>query len=360
MVLKSMRSYAAAQSGDTVVCAAGAADCEAFALAEGVTAVCAEAAFLWVCAGQLDRARALVDTFHGGVLDDLPRDVNWLLILQCVLEAALAVADREVVEDTVRLLAPYAGRPVFNAGAVMFHGVTDDTLSRAAAFLGDPERAGRFRSAALVTYERLGAQWWRDRLIAWTSPKADEALPGPQRAHLHPAPGGLWLVGPEPAVPLNALRGFSYLRELLRRPGQPLSALDLVGAGTGVAVQSGLGDLVDREGLNAYRERLRDLDGEIAEASEWSDTGRLESLQTEREALLDEIARSTGLFGRARTTGSSQERARIAAKKAISAAINRIAAVHPALAGHLQTTIHTGNQCVYLSQPDDAPIWILD
>ena len=60
-----MAFYSAAVSGDTAACAAGAAEVETFALAEGATAVCAEAAFLWVCAGRLDRARALVHTFHG-------------------------------------------------------------------------------------------------------------------------------------------------------------------------------------------------------------------------------------------------------------------------------------------------------
>jgi hypothetical protein len=69
MVLKAMDAYSAAQSGDTASCKAGAAECEAFALAEGSAVVCAEAAFLWVCAGQPDRARALVHTFHGRVLD---------------------------------------------------------------------------------------------------------------------------------------------------------------------------------------------------------------------------------------------------------------------------------------------------
>jgi hypothetical protein len=107
MVLKAMAAYSAAQSGDAAACGAGAAESEAFALAQGVTVVCAEAAFLWVCAGKLDRAHALVHTFHGPVLDGLPRDVNWLLTLQCVLEAALAVADREVVEKAAGLLAPY-------------------------------------------------------------------------------------------------------------------------------------------------------------------------------------------------------------------------------------------------------------
>ena len=224
MVLKSMDAYSAAQSGDTASCEAGAAECEAFALAEGATAVCAEAAFLWACAGQLDRARALVHTFHGPVLDDLPRDVNWLLTLQCVLEAAL----------------------------------------------------------------------------------------------------------------------------------------DLVGAGMGVAVQSGLGDILDKQALQAYRQRLRDLDQELTEAEQWSDLGRLDALRTERDALLDELARATGLGGRARPAGSSQERARVAVKKAISAATGRIATVDQPLARHLQAGIHTGLNCSYEPDPADSLDWVLD
>jgi hypothetical protein len=51
MVLKAMDAYSAAQSGDTASCEAGAAECEAFALAEGFTAMCAEAAFLWSAPG---------------------------------------------------------------------------------------------------------------------------------------------------------------------------------------------------------------------------------------------------------------------------------------------------------------------
>ena len=363
LVLKAMSAYSAAQSGDRAACAAGAAEGEAFAQAEGVTAVCAEAAFLWVCAGQPDRARALVRTFHGRVLDDLPLDVNWLLILQCVLEAALAVDDRDVVAKAAGLLSSYEGRAVFNAGAVMFHGVTDDTLARAAALLGDPDRAARLRARALATYERLGARWWRDRLAAWEPPAADEvpAAGGSLRVYLHPVPGGLWLIGPEgAAVPLRALRGFGYLRELLRRPGQPVAALDLAGAGAGAAVESGLGDLLDAQALKAYRQRLRDLEQELTEAEDWSDLGRLDSLRAERDALLHELARATGLGGRARTAGSSQERARVAVQKAISAATGRIATIDGPLGRHLQTRIHTGLNCSYEPDSVDGLDWVLD
>ncbi len=361
MVLKAMTFYAAAQSGDTTTCAAGAAAVEAFALAEGATAVCAEAAYLWTCAGQLDRARDLVHTFHGSVLDDLPRDVNWLLTLQCVLEAALAVGDTAVVETAARLLTPYQDRAVINAGAVMFHGTTDDTLARAAAVLGDQATASRLRARAMATYQRLGAQWWRDRLAAWQPPGVDDPPIGPQCVHLHPMPGGLWLVGSDgSATPLRALRGFGYLRELVRRPYQPVSALDLAGAGAQIVAQPGLGDLLDRQALTAYRDRLRDLDQELNEAKEWSDVGRIETIGAERDALLGELGRSTGLNGRTRIAGSSHERARVAVQKAISAAIDRIATVDESLGQHLQASIHTGLSCSYQPSSEVRPDWQLD
>jgi len=357
MVVKALRFYSAALAGDVAACARGAAEAEEFGRAEGATAVLAEAAFLWTCAGDDARVRELVDTFAGDVLDVLPRDVNWLLTLQCVLEAALAVDDRDVATTAARLLAPYEGRAVVNAGAVMFHGMTDDTLARAAALADDAATATRLRARALATYERLGAQWWRTRLESWQAPVA----PTEHRVHLHPAPGGLWLVGTEPdAVSMSPLRGFAYLRELLRRPGQPIAALELVRAVEGVVVvESGLGEVLDQEALRAYRSRLRDLDEELAEAQEWADAGRSDALRLERDAIVDELARATGLGGRARTPGSSQERARVAVRKAVSAALARIALVDQPVARHLEATVRTGLTCRYEAETPAAITWVL-
>src|SRR3954447_21275606 len=173
MVIEAMKGYAAVQADDPDTCAVVAAECEEFAIAEGVPVVSAEAGFLWLAAGQPERARALARTFHGGVLDRLPRDVNWLLTLQCVLETALGTGDTETIGRAAHLLTPYAGRAVFNAGAVMFHGVTDDTLSRAADVLDDADAAAPLRAAALATYERIGARWWRDQLAASHPPRGD-------------------------------------------------------------------------------------------------------------------------------------------------------------------------------------------
>ncbi|MBO3749976.1 hypothetical protein J5X84_28175 [Streptosporangiaceae bacterium NEAU-GS5] len=361
MVVSAMGSYAAAQSGDRATCAAGAAECEKFALAEGISVLCAEAAFLWTCAGDLDRARALVNTFHGRVLGDLPRDMNWLLTLQCVLEAALAVGDLDVVGEAAALLGPYRGRAVINAGAVMFHGLTSDTLARAARLLGDSEAAESLRAEALAVYDRVGARWWRDRLASWGPPADDQPEPAVVRLHLRPAPDGLWVVGTDGATtPVRALRGYAYLRELLRRPNQPISALDLVGATGPVADESSLGPIADRQALAAYRERLGDLERELAEAEEWADLGRLDGLREERDALLGELARDIGLGGRPRSAGSSRERARIAVKKAISAAVDRLSAVDETLADHLRPSLHTGLTCVYQPDPRHPAEWVLD
>ena len=246
---------------------------------------------------------------------------------------------------------------MINAGAVMFHGVTDDTLARAAATLGDDATAADRRASALATYTRLGATWWRDRLSRWQPPRPAAS----STLRLSPTGDGFWLVGTQSqSVPVKALKGYSYLRELLRRPGLPVAAIELVTAGAGTVEQPGLGSLLDPSALQSYRQRLKDLDADIAEAEDWSDTARRESLETERTTLVDELMAATGLGGRGRAVGSSRERARVAATKALTTAIDRITAVDELIGRHLQRTIHTGSSCVY--QPDsDHPVeWILD
>jgi hypothetical protein len=310
---------------------------------------------MWLRAGRTDRAEALLRTFRGGVLAELPRDVDWMLAVQLVLEVALALGDETLIAEAAELLHPYAGRAVVNGGAVMFHGTTDDTLSRALVVLGRPEQAAEHRAAALRTYERIGASWWRERLETAAAPEVVEASVG---VHLRPTTGGLWLVGRD-ATPVPALRGLGYLRELVGRPGQQIAALDLVGASGAVVEESGLGELADRQALAAYRKRLADLDAELAEAEEWADAGRLETARAEKDALLDELGRVSGLGGRTRTTGSSAERARVAVKKAITTAIARIESVDEPLARHLRRSVQTGLTCAYEPDPDELQDWVL-
>ncbi len=174
----------------------------------------------------------------------------------------------------------------------MFHGLTDDTLARAAAILGDHAIAAARRESALATYTRLGASWWRDRLSRWQPPSA-AALTS---LRLSPTGDGFWLVGTgSQSTPVKTLKGYSYLRELLRRPGIPVAAIDLVTAGAGAVEQPGLGPVLDSSALRSYRQRLHDLDADIAEAGDWSDPARREALEAERDALVDELTAAAGL-----------------------------------------------------------------
>jgi hypothetical protein len=239
---------------------------------------------------------------------------------------------------------------VVNAGAVYFHGVTDDLLAGAAAFAGDTGRADQLRSRALTTYAKLGATWWHDRLQV-------AGAAGDTVIHFHPAQDDLWLIGQD-ARPMRALRGFDYLHRILANPGQAVSAIDLVTDGATV-IQGDAGPRLDRQAASAYRRRLADLGTELDEATAWSDLARVESLTAEREALLAELSSAAGLSGRRRPTGSTTERARVAATKAISAAITRIEAVDPTLAAHLRDAIRTGTECTYRPRPDDRPNWLL-
>jgi hypothetical protein len=359
MVTSSMRGYTALHAGDTEAAAEMAERMEAFAHVEGVTEVAAEAASVWALLDRPERARTLLGELGTEVLESLPRDVNLLLNLQCVLEAALAVGDAEIVSTAAGLLAPYENRAVVNAGAVNFHGLTDDTLARAAALAGDVERAEHLQDRALATYLRIGATWWHTRLQAWPiDGRATVRVSG--ATHFHPAHDGLWLVGSGRGRAMRSLRGFDYLRRLLAHPGRAFSAIDLVTDGTTTIIQPDTGPQLDRQAAAAYRRRLADLDAELAEATEWSDLARTESLTAEREALLSELRRAAGLSGRTRASGSTTERARVAATKAITTAITRIEAVDPHLATHLRDSIRTGTDCSYRPRPDDQPVWILD
>ncbi|HEY6932734.1 MAG TPA: hypothetical protein VI452_04995 [Marmoricola sp.] len=360
-VLHSMRGYTALVGGDRAGCALEARAYEEHALREGVPAVTVEAAVLWLGAGDADRARSLVGMLAGETLDRLPRDVDWLLTVHCVLDVALVLGtlglgDDELVERATGLLAPYESRAVVNAGAVMFHGTTDDTLGRAFGVLGDAERGERLRQRALATYQRLGASWWRQRLAA--------GMPGvePKVLHLHPLPGGLWRVGPESRpVTLPPLRGLEYLRTLLRRPGVELPVLDLVASVAGaVVVEDDLGELLDERARRDFRERLAQLDAELDEASRWADAGRERSLREEREALLTALAAATGLGGRPRRGGGSRERARVAVRKALVAALARVAEADPETGRWLHDRVQTGVACAYRPLPDDEVRWVLD
>jgi non-specific serine/threonine protein kinase len=151
-------------------------------------------------------------------------------------------------------------------------------------------------------------------------------------------------------------KGLWHLRELVVRPHHPVPAMVLANARHASPLDTGdAGPQLDREALRQYRQRLADLDDDLAEAERYHDEGRAARLATERDALIAELARATGLGGRTRRAGSSVERARLNVTRTIRHAIKLLDEVLPELAAHLDQSVTTGRHCCY--QPSHEIAW---
>lgn len=341
---------------------------EEYAVRLGIESLLAETAVLALQAGDLERASRLVLQVAGGGFDHVAYDVDWLLTVSKTTEAAAGLGYADIARAGMTLMAPYAGRCVLNAGAVVCVGVVEDYLWHAARVVGDA-RADDWRAAAAAAYRRLDAPWWLRRVSAPYDVKSG-TTGGAARAvdtrtvELRPLPGqSVWSVGPAgEARLLPDMKGLHYVRALLQHPDAELAALELSAlvAGHGTAItEPDAGERLDRRALAAYRNRLREIDEELDEAHSWHDPAGVERIEAEREALLRELAGATGLAGRARRSGGTAERARVAVRKAIAAALDRIESDDPATARLLRRTVHTGSVCRYEQDPDTPINWLL-
>ena len=357
-VTHSLATTRAQRAGDTGTVRQEAAAYEAYGARQGIQCMSAHAARLWLQAGEPGRALALAHQIAGAGLDSVPRDVFFMLTVTSLTEIAAALKVEDMAADGARLLEPYAGRAVLNTGA-MFHGVVDEYLFRAHSSLGRPSAAG-WRYSAVSCYERIGARWWRDRLARPPDGAPREAA---VTTHFHQNDAG-WLIGCDGAAAvLPDVKGLHYIRYLLQRPGQDVEATDLAAAAAGhpgVTVSDAEADVIDAQALSAYRARLAEIDAELSEAESWADESQSGRLRLEREALLDEIGAAAGLGGRRRRFGSAQERARIAVRKAIVSALDRIGQHDSSLARQLRDCVRTGGACRYDPDPARPVAWILD
>lgn len=254
-------------------------------------------------------------------------------------------------------------------------------VAAAFAYLNDREQAARYLAifkkdfAERIVRERQPAP---GELLGWTlhvNPFRREEdithlaeglrLAGLEGDYSSPAPvvdwpvanafrreGSLWLIAFDHQVArLPERRGFHDLARLLAAPGREIHCAELAGL---VIKSDGLESL-DPQARKAYRARLHELEAEIGDAAAAGDIPRAKQLEDERDSLIEELRKSTGLGGRPRKTGAHDERARTAVTWRIRSAIKHIAAVHPRLARHLENTIRTGAFCSY--QPEHPTDW---
>lgn len=354
-VLHTLRAELAREREDRRSLHAEAAAFEDYGAAQGIASILGEAAVLWLESGDTDRAEQLVDQLAAG-LDELPRDVDWLLVVAKLCQAAVGTGHAGVAQRCAELLAPCVGRAVINSGAVAFAGVVDDYVALA---WDDTDLAARARDA----YAKLGAGWWAQRGLRRNVPTAQVGAGTPTILHLHPTNGGgptpLWCVGRDGATRLMPqMQGLRYLQLLLERPGIDLPALDLsaVVHGTAPLGDSDAGPLLDRQAIASYRERLHHLDVELARADVRGDAGGGTRLAEERDALLAQIGAAVGMRG-PRLASSHAERARVAVRKAIATALDRLELYDAGVAHALRTTVHTGATCRYDPDPLQPVRW---
>jgi hypothetical protein len=151
--------------------------------------------------------------------------------------------------------------------------------------------------------------------------------------------------------------GMSYLVQLLRRPHQEVHVLALTNeqpvtsAETVPSTKSEEQD--DLQPLFASKQRLQELQEELAEAEAFHDTGRKERLLIELETLTEAVLQAAKENTRCRKAAAT-ERTRLNVTRAIKTAIKHIADVHPSLGRCLIKTIKTGILCAYLPEADTS------
>jgi tetratricopeptide (TPR) repeat protein len=221
---------------------------------------------------------------------------------------------------------------------------------------GHAEEATFERRTARDALASFGAQWWAahvDELIGDPAP-ASPAPPDTQVATpqgVFRADGGMRTVAwGSSSVVVRDLKGYRYVARLLAEPGREYHAADLVrmeaGSDPSAHVDRGI-PVLDEQARAAYRRRLDDIEEDIADALADNDVARAELAEHDREYLISELKRATGLGGRDRVLLDDAERARVSVTRSIRYSLARLAESSPAVAEHLQQHVRTGTFCVY-------------
>ena len=206
---------------------------------------------------------------------------------------------------------------------------------------------------------------------------ANLASPSPSATHLFRQEGDYWTISYDGTVfRLKHVRGLHYMAHLLQHPGQAFHVFDLVTltrrpasvpsppldplSTTATPRGIGLGDageILDPPARLAYKQRLQELQEELAEAQRVNDVGRGAPVQQEIDMLLQQLAAALGVGGHSRHAASHAERARVNVTNGIRAALRKIAVHSPPLAQYLSTTIKTGLFCSYTPAPPLPTAW---
>jgi hypothetical protein len=248
-------------------------------------------------------------------------------------------------------LCPYAGTHVVVGGCASYHAAVDHHLGALAASLGDTAAAEAHFRAAVAMHERLGAAGWA-RLSEQALAKL-LAAPANQTANELRLVNGVRLLSFQgKQVQLPDAKGLGDLAALIGARGADVHVLTLVGHDL---PRMGADPVLDQRAKTEFKSRLADLARQIDDADATGSPERAQTLRSERDALIRELAASAGLGGRDRRLGDETERARKTVSARVRDAISKIERVHPELAMHLRSALRMGTVCSYT--PPEPTTW---
>jgi hypothetical protein len=226
------------------------------------------------------------------------------------------------------------------------------TLDQRIGNVADPSPAPTLRDAIIRAREALAAISEPVDRRRTAVPTADSSTGA---AAAFRQEGAVWaLTFGGTTVRLPDAKGFHDLAALLARSGHEIHCAELMGAAVDTP---DTGPVLDAQARRVYEARIVELQADLVEAEDAHDREAADRARLELDLLVDHLTAATGLGGRVRRGGSSQERARSAVRWRIRAAIERIGDSHPALGRHLREAVRTGTWCSY--QPEASVPWEL-
>ena len=158
-------------------------------------------------------------------------------------------------------------------------------------------------------------------------------------------------------------KGFAIIHKLLRdsSPKCQISALELAGMDENLAkVPHSYQNTLDNEAFRRLKQEIEDYEELISDAQQKHSCEQLELLTQEKEKLVAELIKATGIYGKSRLLGpqSPRKNAQVRVRRAFTRALARIQKDMPKLAAHLSDRIFTGSSCYYTH--DNSFEWQLD
>ncbi len=340
-------------------------------------------------------------------------DLRLAPLLDAQAEIAAAAGDADTARVAAQALTSIAesypsrslaaGAELANARVALLAGHLDQAIHHAAAAtaawsdIGAPFEAAAARMvlgqahhrsnnvngaqlewrAAKSAFEAFGATRWAERADRHLADTSSNPTPvrttGAMTATFRCEGDTRTVCFGDLTVHVRDLLGFRYVERLLADPGREVHVLDLVAVEHGTLlsgrdvrgehlvvgpVAAGL-PLIDEVARDAYRRRLVEVEDDIDEATQMNDLGRIELAQRDRDYLIAELTSAVGLGGRHRSVGGTSERARTSVTRSLRYALGRLTQHHPALAAHLDQSVHTGTYCAYIPDPLTSIAWQL-